>query len=293
MNRRINKYYFSLLHVDYVKLDRRWNYNNVISPYYRLYYIDRGEGQLSNIDGYVKLEPGYLYLIPSFTLFNMKCEGYLSQYFVQFFEESAEGISLFVENRSLMKCLATETDILNFRRLVEINPNRGINRSDNPRVYEKDIFYKEYQALNKLQSLAVHIETQGIIYQLMSRFLAVSANRQYTVDIIPSKVLDTISFIELNLDKLLNVSMLAARVHQNEDHFSRVFQKYTGDRPVTYIRYKRIERAQYLITTTNMPYAIVAEKTGFKNLPYFWNVFKKITGMTPDAYRRQNRAMDA
>lgn len=32
---------------------------------------------------------------------------------------------------------ATEVDILNFKRLLEVNPGRGINRSDNPGIYEK------------------------------------------------------------------------------------------------------------------------------------------------------------
>ncbi|MDX1469891.1 MAG: hypothetical protein R3213_00210 [Flavobacteriaceae bacterium] len=82
---------FSLLHVDYVKLNKKWIYSNVISQYYRLYYIDDGEGMISDNSGELILEPGYLYLIPSFTLYNLSCGKYLSQYFIQFFEKSPEG----------------------------------------------------------------------------------------------------------------------------------------------------------------------------------------------------------
>jgi len=35
-----------------------------------------------------------LYIIPSFTLCDLRCNEYLSQYFLHFFEESVEGISL-------------------------------------------------------------------------------------------------------------------------------------------------------------------------------------------------------
>ncbi|AYL95549.1 hypothetical protein [Mucilaginibacter celer] len=54
---------FSLLNIDYVKLNPKWNYENVISPYYRIYYIDDGEGNLSDTTHSLKLEAGYLYTL--------------------------------------------------------------------------------------------------------------------------------------------------------------------------------------------------------------------------------------
>jgi hypothetical protein len=56
MSRRILKHFFSLLHADYVKLNQKWNYQNVISPYYRLYFIDEGRGFISNTQETVQLE---------------------------------------------------------------------------------------------------------------------------------------------------------------------------------------------------------------------------------------------
>ena len=47
MARRTLKHSFTLLHVDYARLNEKWNYVNVISPYSRLYYIDEGEGYIS------------------------------------------------------------------------------------------------------------------------------------------------------------------------------------------------------------------------------------------------------
>jgi len=131
--------------VNHAFLNSKWNYRNVISPYYRIYYIDEGEGIISGPDENLRLEPGYLYMAPSFTLYNMKCQEYLSQYFLHFFEESADGISLFYNNRSLMKMPASDIDVWNFKRLLLINPKRGINRSDNPKMYEKSVYYAEYR----------------------------------------------------------------------------------------------------------------------------------------------------
>ncbi|MCH5717947.1 hypothetical protein [Niabella hibiscisoli] len=95
MARRILKHSFSLLHVDHVRLNRKWNYNNVISPYIRIYYIDQGQGVISTITEKLILEPGYLYIIPSFTLCDLQCTHTLSQYFIHCFEDSPSGLSLF------------------------------------------------------------------------------------------------------------------------------------------------------------------------------------------------------
>jgi len=292
MNKRVLKHSFSLLHVDHVHLTQKWNYKNVISPYYRLYYIDEGEGTISDAQKKLKLEPGYIYIIPSFTLCSMHCPSRLSQYFIQFFEESPHGISMFQNNRTLIKVPASPYDMANFERILQINPGRGINRSDNPTVYEKNVFYKEYQDLNNRQSDSVYLETQGIILQLLSRFLEDDHYPLKHSQSIPSKVLEAMSYIQMNLSESLTVTHLAQRANQHQDYFSRQFLQYTGERPLNYIHEKRIERAQYLIATTNMIYTDIATQTGFSSLPHFSKLFKKITGITPDNYRKQHTSVN-
>ncbi len=288
MSKRLLGHNFSLLHADYVKLNEKWNYSNVISPYFRIYYIDEGEGIVSTKFEKIQLEPGYLYIIPSFTLCHLSCKAYLSQYFLHFFEESAEGLSIFENNRKVIKVAATEPDIINFRKLLEINPGRGINRSDNPTVYEKNAYYKSYQELNNTVSDAVYFETQGIILQLISRFLNSHRFKNKSPDPVPSKILDAARHIQLNLNQNLTVNYLADRANLHPDYFSRLFLKYTGQRPLNYLHEKRIERAQYLIATTTLPYNDIAEKTGFESLPHFSKIFKKVTSLTPGEYKKLN-----
>lgn len=284
MSKSIFKYSFSLLHIDYVKLNHNWNFNNVISPYYRLYYIDEGIGFISDSSIRLTLEPGYLYLIPSFTICNLNCDTYLSQYF----EESPDGISLFNQNRNPMKLAATETDIVLIKQMLHSNPGRGINRSDNPKEYEKEAYYKEYQSLNNQLKLHLKFENQGILLLLISRFLNAKNFKQNTLQITPSKILDTMSYVQLHLDKNLTVAELAQRVNQNQDYFSKQFLIHTGQRPLNYIHEKKIERAQYLIATTKKSFLEIAMDTGFSNLPHFSKTFKQIVSLTPGEYRHQN-----
>lgn len=289
--RRILKHSFSLLNVDHVQLGARWNYKDVMSPYFRLYYIDEGEGCITGAKSTCKLEPGYMYLVPSYTLCSLSCSSYLSQYFIHFFENIPDGISLFHHNRVPMKIKAGETDILQFKRLLQINPHRKINRSDNPKVYEKNIFYREYEELNNRQSDSIFLETQGIILQLIARFMGSSLFQHTDTSAIPSKVVDMIAFIQLHLAQKLTVAMLAKMANLHPDYFSRLFLQLTGERPLAYIHQRRIERAQYLMVTSGLSLAGVAEHTGFDSVPHLVKVFKKVTGVTPGQYRIQNHQM--
>jgi len=289
MERSFFGYNFSLLHIDYVKLNKKWNYTSVISPYSRIYYIDEGEGFIFSKQERIKLEPGYFYILPSFTLCNLFCKVYLSQYFLHFFEGSADGLSLFENNRKVIKVPAWGTDVANIKRLLEINPGRGINRSDNPKDYERPTYYKSYQQLNKTVSNSVYFETQGIILQLISRFLDSNKFKSKPPDPIPSKILSAMRHIQVNIKENLTVNYLAERANLHQDYFSRLFLKHAGQRPLSYLHEKRIERAQYLIAATNLSYAEIAEETGFENSSHFSKVFKKVTSLTPGAYKKQNK----
>lgn len=291
MVRRLNNS-FSLLNVDHVRLGHRWNYRNIISPYYRIYYIDGGYGTIYSDNNRLELEPGYAYIIPSYTLCNLSCENLLNQYFIQFFEDSLNGISLFENNRDFRRIKADEHLIGNFKRILAINPGRGINRSDNPEIYEKHSCYMEYQELNNRQSMSVFLETQGILLQLLASFLTQASSTQPKPSPIPLAVRDAISYIQLHIQESLSVKQLAERANLNEDYFSRLFKQSTSLSPIKYILEKRIERAQYLIATSDASYKEIAHQTGFENQPYFSKVFKALTGMTPKQYRIQNRTLN-
>ena len=82
-------------------------------------------------------------------------------------------------------------------------------------------------------------ENQGILLQLISRFLNTKDFSTSPQQVTSSKILDAMSHIQLNLNKNINVAQLAQRANQNQDYFSKQFLIHTGQRPLNYIHEKK------------------------------------------------------
>lgn len=69
-------------------------------------------------------------------------------------------------------------------------------------------------------------------------------------------------------------------------YFRRLFHDCLGMSPVKYINKLKIERAKELIRSGAGIYTVgqVAELSGFRELCYFYRLFKKEVGMTPSEY---------
>lgn len=206
---------------------------------------------------------------------------------MQFFEESPDSSSIFGNAHFVFKVAARDIDVMNFKRLIELNPGRGLDRSDDPKIYEKHSYYLQYQQLNDLQSHSDFLETQGILLQLISRF---SAPEQYYKESknIPVKILDAIRFIAINIHQKLNVQLLADRYNCSCQHFSRLFEQHMGIRPQAYIIQKRIERAKHMMVFGTLALGDIAELSGFESLSSFSKSFKLETGQSPRMYRKEN-----
>ncbi|OZG75518.1 hypothetical protein BTA51_02340 [Hahella sp. CCB-MM4] len=69
--------------------------------------------------------------------------------------------------------------------------------------------------------------------------------------------------------------------------FSRRFQKATGLSPINYVQRLRIENAKYLLETKSDAIDAISWKVGYEDPAFFRRLFKRLTGMTPGAYRRK------
>lgn len=81
----------------------------------------------------------------------------------------------------------------------------------------------------------------------------------------------------------------AGLCHLSPPHFCRVFRKVTGKRFVSYIHHIRLLEARRFLATTDRPVAWIAARVGYASSSHFAAIFKKMTGLTPRGYRKQNQ----
>lgn len=94
-------------------------------------------------------------------------------------------------------------------------------------------------------------------------------------------------YIEKHLSEELTREEIADAVYMNVDYMSRIFKRETGKSVMEYVGWKRIERAVFLMQTTSDSVSEIAEKTGFINISHFSTAFKKVVGMSPSDFRKQ------
>jgi AraC family transcriptional regulator len=95
-------------------------------------------------------------------------------------------------------------------------------------------------------------------------------------------------FIEENLDHKLSLEVLARQVGLSRSHFARACKNTFGLPPCEWVIRRRVERAQTLMRETHTPLSQVALACGFADQAHFSRLFRRVAGMTPRGWRRDN-----
>tara|TARA_R100001369_G_scaffold92763_1_gene139658 strand:+ start:2633 stop:3502 length:870 start_codon:yes stop_codon:yes gene_type:complete len=283
MSKILQSLKLALLNVGYAKLGPLWDYDDVISPFIRLYYITKGSAMIYHSNEAIQLKPDHIYLIPSYTFGRYKCAVYHEQYYICCLEELKSGYSIFNYGSFIYELEANSMDLYYFKRLLEINPNRQLENY-NPKVYDNRPTLMDFEKKNEELSPSEFMETHAILEILLSRFIK-NTNNKSAKNNVKKEFGMVLNYIHENLHENLTVKQLADFCHLNTDYFSRVFNENFGMRPNKYIQSKRIERAQLLLLSTNNSLKQIAEKVGLENLSYFNRIFKSHTGITPGVFR--------
>ena len=68
---------------------------------------------------------------------------------------------------------------------------------------------------------------------------------------------------------------------------SQLLRMYFGESLSDLVNRHRIDYAKSILKRSELPVKMVADKAGFESLEYFYRVFKKHTGLTPQQFRNQ------
>ena len=96
-------------------------------------------------------------------------------------------------------------------------------------------------------------------------------------------------YIENNYKQKITLDELSEISHLSKYYLVHNFSKTFGISPINYLIKIRVEESKYLLSSTNYSLSQICQITGFSSLSYFSQSFKKLTGIAPIEYRKQNK----
>lgn len=94
-------------------------------------------------------------------------------------------------------------------------------------------------------------------------------------------------YIQDNSNLMLTCKDVANYCNFSEIYLNRIFKKHTGEALLKYIHRKKMEYGQELLRNKDLSLVAISELLGFSNEYYFNAFFKRVSGISPGAYRRQ------
>nr|WP_086938269.1 AraC family transcriptional regulator [Thaumasiovibrio occultus] len=139
-----------------------------------------------------------------------------------------------------------------------------------------------HQLTRVLQALIVLAEAQE------TDTLSVHAySQRHECDEAGKRVEQARAFVEKNYTASIKISDLCRALHISESSAYRLFERHFLESFSDHVKRYRVGKACELLVNSQLPVAIIAERTGFNNLSNFNRQFKLVKAMTPSDFRAQ------
>lgn len=157
---------------------------------------------------------------------------------------------------------------------------------------EKQIL-KKLRRLSALQSQEdMEFQTRNLLSDIWLLLLDEMKDREFDQpEINPvsqERIQTMLSFVHQNYNTKLTLEEIADSAAISKRECLRCFRECLDKTPFQYLLDYRIEMAEKLLRTTDIPVTEIAMNTGFSSAAYFGKVFKEISGKTPGMFRRSS-----
>lgn len=238
--------------------DLNWNQFDVISPYSRLYLMDKHEGWLETDKGIVPLIPGNMYLIPPYYKINLRTNDRIEKFYYHFTTEF-DGVEIFEGLKTCLTLPMNEDFLMRYTSIFESNEIADI-------LLFKSVVYE-----------TVSIFVRNFLPEIQNRL------------ILAAKYKNVFNYIDENLSAILCAKDIAEKLNLSHLSLTRNYKKDTGITLNNYIHSKVIYKAIHLLLQSNRTIKSISEDLGFIDEFYFSRFFKKHMEYSPREYRRVNK----
>ncbi|WP_442766283.1 helix-turn-helix domain-containing protein [Mitsuokella multacida] len=121
------------------------------------------------------------------------------------------------------------------------------------------------------------------------RFIAIlSEERQVNQPLasVNSYIANVMTYVRHHLHEHMSTAEIAATMNLNRSYLSSLFRSQTGMTLRSYIQLCRMTRAKYLLESTHLSIASIAESCGYEKSDSLNRTFRKTYGISPADYRK-------
>lgn len=142
-------------------------------------------------------------------------------------------------------------------------------------------------------SEAAHGTAPSLTRQYVEQVIALAAQPSRARKLAGWRLRRVNAHVRTNIDLEHSLHDLAAIAGLSRMHFAAQFKAATCLSPHEFVVLERIKSAQALLLSTEDPLVDIALCVGFKNQAHFSTVFKRLTQMTPAAFRHRAQGLIA
>lgn len=239
---------------------------------YELIYCNKGDGHVLLDDKKIPFRAGRFILILPKNRHKLHFEQ----------EESADLKFLCLTSADTAVNLSPA--LLNWLNKIQ---NAGIAFSDHGADSEiSDIFHKIPDKLGETEKMDTNI-----IWSRIGLALSIHCKNQTFSDTENpgrhgDRVSTVCSWIDNNIEKNLNIDLIASEFGMSRSLLTKEFRKHTNTSIVEYINTRRLQKAGSIISATDKSITEAALESGFTSIGNFYRKFKELYGVTPSEFKK-------
>lgn len=113
--------------------------------------------------------------------------------------------------------------------------------------------------------------------------------QEYKSPVSQERIQCMLAYIHTHYQEKLTLEQIAASASVSKRECLRCFQNCIQCTPLAYVLDYRIQMAERLLWTTNLPVTQIAALVGIENSAYFSKLYRQLRGMTPGQYRKRRK----
>ena len=133
--------------------------------------------------------------------------------------------------------------------------------------------FRDYLVDNRIQNLLIYVSD--------------CLKDKSDLEQIPENILLLRTYLENNFTRSISLDEMASFAGFSKYYLIKQFKKYTDFTPADYVLNLRLEYAQTLLRSTNIPGYKISEIVGFSGESNFIQAFRRKYGSTPNQYRKR------